>query len=116
MVAYSAAKSAYLGLVRSLAVELAPNGIRVNAIAPGWIETPMLHKAMKRSKRKARVSGTNADGRAWAIPKTSAGQRYIFAPQQRIHKWSGAAGGRRRGYRVLTSHPEAGICEMLDAG
>jgi gluconate 5-dehydrogenase len=46
VVAYSAAKSAYLGLVRTLAVELGPSGIRVNAIAPGWIETPMLHKAL----------------------------------------------------------------------
>ena len=45
-VAYSAAKSAYLGMVRTLACELASAGIRVNAIAPGWIETPMLHRAL----------------------------------------------------------------------
>jgi NAD(P)-dependent dehydrogenase (short-subunit alcohol dehydrogenase family) len=46
VVAYSAAKSAYLGMVRSLATEVSPYGIRVNAIAPGWIETPMLRQAM----------------------------------------------------------------------
>lgn len=46
IVAYSAAKSAYLGMVRSLASELGPYNIRVNAIAPGWIETPMLHAAL----------------------------------------------------------------------
>ena len=46
VVAYSAAKSAYLGMVRSLAAELGAGNIRVNAIAPGWIETPMLHKAL----------------------------------------------------------------------
>jgi len=46
VVAYSAAKSAYLGMVRSLAAELSPDGIRVNGIAPGWIETPMLRKAL----------------------------------------------------------------------
>jgi NAD(P)-dependent dehydrogenase (short-subunit alcohol dehydrogenase family) len=46
IVAYSAAKSAYLGMVRSLAAELGPHNIRVNAIAPGWIETPMLDAAL----------------------------------------------------------------------
>ena len=44
--AYSAAKSAYLGLVRSLSCELASQGVRVNAIAPGWIDTPMLRQAL----------------------------------------------------------------------
>lgn len=45
--AYSAAKSALLGLVRSYSIELSPKGIRVNAIAPGWIQTPMLDKSMQ---------------------------------------------------------------------
>lgn len=56
VVAYSAAKSAYIGMVRSLASELAADGIRVNAIAPGWIETPMLHKALDNDPaRKAKI-------------------------------------------------------------
>jgi 3-oxoacyl-[acyl-carrier protein] reductase len=37
---YGAAKAGVLGLCRSLAVELAPRGIRVNAVIPGLIETP----------------------------------------------------------------------------
>lgn len=37
---YGAAKAGVLGLVRSFAVELAPRGVRVNAIIPGLIETP----------------------------------------------------------------------------
>ena len=56
VVAYTAAKSAYVGLVRSLSSELSPFGVRVNAIAPGWIETPMLHKALDNDPaRKARI-------------------------------------------------------------
>lgn len=46
VIAYSAAKSAMLGVVRTLATELSPHGVRVNAIAPGWIETDMSRKAL----------------------------------------------------------------------
>src|SRR5581483_5229488 len=46
VVAYSAAKAAYLGMVRSLATEVSPHGVRVNAIAPGWIESDMMRKAL----------------------------------------------------------------------
>jgi NAD(P)-dependent dehydrogenase (short-subunit alcohol dehydrogenase family) len=38
--AYNASKTGILGLMRALAAELASDGIRVNAVAPGWIDTP----------------------------------------------------------------------------
>jgi len=43
-VAYSMSKSALHGLARSLALELAPTGVRVNCIAPGFVHTPMLER------------------------------------------------------------------------
>ena len=45
--AYAAAKAAVLHLTRVQAVELGPRGIRVNAIAPGWIRTPMADDEMQ---------------------------------------------------------------------
>ena len=45
VVAYASAKSAMLGMVRTLSTELSAHGIRVNAIAPGWIDTDMSRKA-----------------------------------------------------------------------
>ncbi|MEW6238145.1 MAG: SDR family NAD(P)-dependent oxidoreductase [Candidatus Omnitrophota bacterium] len=52
--AYSAAKSAIMGLVRSLAVEFSPRGVRVNAIAPGFIETEISRRAFDDDPQRLR--------------------------------------------------------------
>lgn len=44
MTAYVASKHAVLGVTKTMAVELAPHGVTVNAICPGIIETPMKHR------------------------------------------------------------------------
>lgn len=48
MAHYVSAKSAVNGLTKSLALEYGPNGITVNAVPPGFVDTPMLRKAEKR--------------------------------------------------------------------
>jgi len=45
VIGYSASKNAIDGMTRAMAVELSPKGIRINAIAPGFITTPMTAKA-----------------------------------------------------------------------
>ncbi|MDX3240830.1 SDR family NAD(P)-dependent oxidoreductase [Streptomyces sp. ME18-1-4] len=57
MAHYVAAKSAVNGLTKSLALELGPMGITVNAIPPGFIDTPMLRTA----EREQRLGGTIED-------------------------------------------------------
>lgn len=51
--AYAASKSGVNGLARSMALELAPHGIRVNAVAPGPIATPMTAEARRDPDRAA---------------------------------------------------------------
>ena len=61
---YSAAKTALLGMVRSLTVELAPHGIRTNAIAPGWIATELLKGTVDADpERKRKVLSRTPMGR-----------------------------------------------------
>ena len=55
---YSTAKAGYLGLIHTLTAEVAEYGITVNAIAPGWIDTPMFHKAVDNDPpRLAKILG-----------------------------------------------------------
>jgi gluconate 5-dehydrogenase len=58
VMAYTAAKTAIVGLVRSLAVELGSHNVRVNALAPGWIESEMSRKALEGDpQRKEKILG-----------------------------------------------------------
>lgn len=86
VIAYSAAKSALVGMVRSLSTEVSQYGVRVNAIAPGWIESDMLHKALnadpeRKNRILARISmkrfGQPEDIGHAAVYLCSAAARYV---------------------------------------
>ncbi|MGB0167184.1 MAG: SDR family oxidoreductase [Luteibaculum sp.] len=52
--AYCASKAGILGLMRSLASELAPDAIAVNAILPGWVNTKMARKGIEEFAKKSK--------------------------------------------------------------
>lgn len=48
---YAATKAAVISMAKTVATENGSNGVRINAIAPGWVDTPMLDAAIENYKR-----------------------------------------------------------------
>jgi len=70
--AYTAAKTAIVGLTRSLAHAFAEDGIRVNAIAPGWINTEISRRGRENPEFNAKVMA-RLPAKRWADPMELAG-------------------------------------------
>jgi NAD(P)-dependent dehydrogenase (short-subunit alcohol dehydrogenase family) len=76
--AYAASKTAVLGLTRTLAVEWAPSGIRVNAIAPGFIYSEMTNTALNSDPdRKRRVMDRTPMGRMGQASEIAAAALFL---------------------------------------
>jgi gluconate 5-dehydrogenase len=79
--AYTAAKSALAGLTRALAVEFSPHGVRVNAIAPGWIDTALSRKAFEGDPaRKQRILDRTPMGSLGEILDVGHAAVYLSSP------------------------------------
>ncbi len=75
--AYSAAKGAVVQLTKSMAIDLAPHNIQVNAIAPGWIETDMTARARRSPMNDAILARTPAN--RWGQPDEISGAAVFLA-------------------------------------
>ncbi|MFT3990176.1 MAG: SDR family oxidoreductase [Luteolibacter sp.] len=73
--AYATSKAALLGLVKDLAQKYGPDGIRVNAILPGFLETPMTSKLSE--SRRETVRNDHALGRFNTVTEVAAFIRFL---------------------------------------
>ena len=78
--AYAASKAGLNGLAKALALELAPDGVRVNAVAPGPIATPMTAVARADEARQARMIASIPLGRFGEPQEVAAAIRFLLSP------------------------------------
>src|SRR5713226_7554281 len=70
--AYAASKGALISYTKSLAAELGPRGVRVNGVAPGWVETDLTRSTLADPKRRREIEASIPLGRV-AQPEDIAG-------------------------------------------
>ncbi len=76
--AYSASKAGLVGVAKGLALDLAPSGITVNVVAPGWFDSPLADGWMKNPELSASITGHTAQ-RRWGASTDLAGAYQFLA-------------------------------------
>ncbi len=77
---YSASKGALISLVKSLSSELAAEGIRVNSVAPGWVDTDMSAPALNDPKTRAKIFSGIPLGRVGTPDEIAAPILFLCTP------------------------------------
>ena len=77
---YCMTKHAIEGLTKAMAVELAPHGIRVNAVAPTFVETPLTKPMLENPEFRAFVLGMIPMGELATVDQVAAAVLYLVSP------------------------------------
>lgn len=78
---FAAAKGAVVNLTRSMAVAHAAEGIRVNCICPGWVETPINARYLSDPARRARVEAAHPLGRLGTCEEIAAAVAFLASDE-----------------------------------
>ncbi len=84
---YAVTKGALISLTKSLSSELAPQGIYVNCVAPGWVDTEMAAPALATEAGRAKIFGTIPLGRVARVEEVAAPILFLCTP------WAGFISG-----------------------
>jgi 3-oxoacyl-[acyl-carrier protein] reductase len=77
---YAASKGALISMVKGLSTELARDGIRVNCVAPGWVDTDMAAAALNDPPTRAKVFATIPLGRVGTVDEIAGPILFLCSP------------------------------------
>ncbi len=84
---YAATKGAVISMTKGLSTELAPFGIRVNCVAPGWVETDMTAGTLSDPERRNKVFAAIPAGRVGTPAEIAAPILFLCTRARGLHHW-----------------------------
>ena len=84
---YAASKGGQISFTKSLAAELAPFGINVNCVAPGWVETDMNDGVFADKARLESILANHSTAKDRAARGTGSTNRFPLLKLGKLHHW-----------------------------
>ena len=82
-VSYAASKAALISLTKTLAVECGPSGVRLNAVCPGWVDTPFIAARLAQPELKAQAEAMVPIGRVATPDEIADVVLFLLSPAAR---------------------------------